>query len=122
MSEKEFERENASYDIEIICADVDMVGYEILDWGEVGGLWEEHGLDEQYGVLQDLVYHCPAIAMDCEDVDGGPGSSGTIYTVFVSDENAAKRQLRERIEDLIELNQGCRVCHQGKPGTTQCKR
>ncbi len=38
MSEKEFERENASYDIEIICADVDMAGWEILDWGEVGAL------------------------------------------------------------------------------------
>jgi hypothetical protein len=104
MSEKEFERENTSYDIEIICADVDMVGYEILDWGEVSGLWEEHGLDERYGVLQDLVYWCPAIAMSCEDVDGGPGSSGTIYTVFVTDEGAAKRQMLERIKELIKQN------------------
>jgi hypothetical protein len=55
-------------------------------------------------VLQDLVYHCPAIAMDCEDVDGGPGSSGTIYTVFVSDEGAAKRQMLERIKELIKQN------------------
>jgi hypothetical protein len=52
-------------------------------------------------VLQDLVYWCPAIAVDCEDVDGGPGSSGTIYTVFVTDEGEARRQVRERIEELV---------------------
>jgi hypothetical protein len=101
MSEKEFERENASYDIEIICADVDTVGWEILEWGEVGGLWKDSGLDERYGVLQDLVYWCPAIAVACEDVDGGPGSSGTIYTVFVTDEEEARKELRERVEELI---------------------
>jgi hypothetical protein len=100
-NKKKSSRQQVSYDIEILCADVDTVGWAILDWAEVNGLWKDSGLDERYGVLQDLVYWCPAIAVDCEDVDGGPGSSGTIYSVFVSDESAAKRQLKERVEELI---------------------
>ena len=88
--------------IEVASADDDMIGGVILLWSGCGDVWDEHELDDEFSVLDDVLETCRHASVDSEVWEEGmPGQSGTWYTVHTDDPDALKREIRARVKGLI---------------------
>jgi hypothetical protein len=86
----------------VASADDDVIAEEILEWSGCEELWNEHELDEEFSVVEDVLERCMAAEVNTRNWDGGaPGRSGVWHTVWTTDPDALKTEIRARIEALI---------------------
>ena len=88
---------------EIVSADDDVVGGELLSWAELNDLWDEHQtILDNCSVIRDVLEHCSSAFVEKEEWDAGaPGRSGLWHRISTNDPEALKTELRERIEELV---------------------
>lgn len=89
--------------IEIVSADDDVVGGELLSWANLNDLWDENRIIlDNYSVVRDVLEHCSSAVVEKEEWDAGaPGRSGLWHRISTNDPDVLKTELRERIEELL---------------------
>ena len=89
--------------IEIVSADDDVVGGELLSWADLNDLWDKNRIIlDNYSVVRDVLEHCSSAFVEKEEWDAGaPGRSGRWHRISTNDPDVLKTELRERIEELL---------------------
>jgi hypothetical protein len=88
----------------IIFADDDQVQDELLNWAGLLDYWQGHSsVLDHHNVITDCLQKCEDVDIVTKEWDADfPGRSGVQYKIYTRNSKGLKRQIREKIDLLLE--------------------
>lgn len=82
----------------------DVVSGEVLEWSGLSDYWHANAsILDNFSVIRDVLPYCDSCFVQAEQWDANiPGRSGTCFTILTSDPAWLRKQMRERIDELIQ--------------------
>jgi hypothetical protein len=98
-----FDNRNAPRGTLIASGDDCEIEGMVIAWADLTDQWEESGLGERYSFWKDVLWPCKSVRIKTQEWEGGgPGLSGTWFTVRSMDPDQLLDEISEWFQILIE--------------------
>jgi hypothetical protein len=98
-----YDNRNAPRGTFVASADDCDIESEVIEWAGLTERWEQSGLGDRKSFWRDVLWSCSEVIIKTNEWEGGgPGLSGTWYTVRTMNPSRLREEIAEWFEILIE--------------------
>ena len=98
------ERVNQGQYVEIASEDDEMISQAILKWSGLKPEWDRYELSRLFNFGGAIAFECEHIEWETKEWSTAPGMGGNWYTVWTSNDDSLKAEMKVRLARLLKEN------------------